>query len=77
VCVDRHHFVVLGDDFMKRRLATVYKIGDEDLRGDGLSEVPCSVKWIAVYLSSMEFGVWEEDQRSKHEFDGCVMGSGS
>jgi hypothetical protein len=27
-CVDRYHFVVLGEDFKKRSLVTVYRIGD-------------------------------------------------
>jgi hypothetical protein len=33
LCVDWHHFAVLGKDFKKRRLVTLHKIGDEDSVG--------------------------------------------
>jgi hypothetical protein len=60
VCVDYHHFVVLGDDFKKRGLATICKIGDENLRGDKLGSMPCSVKEVSVFLYAMEPDYWEE-----------------
>jgi hypothetical protein len=41
--IDYHHFCVLGKDFEKRKLITIYRIGDENLVGDELDSLPCSV----------------------------------
>jgi hypothetical protein len=60
VCVDHHHFVVVGGDFRKRGLVTVYRIGDENLLGDRLKSMPCSAKGVAVFLYAMEPDYWEE-----------------
>ena len=40
--IDYHHFVVLNEDFTKRKLMTIYRIGDENLVGDELDALPCS-----------------------------------
>jgi hypothetical protein len=40
--IDYHHFCVLGEDFQKRKLVTIYRIGDVDLVGDELDSLPCS-----------------------------------
>jgi hypothetical protein len=40
--IDYHHFCVLGEDFQKRKLVTIYRIGDEYLKGDELDSLPCS-----------------------------------
>ena len=41
--VEYHYFAVLGDDFVKRRLVTIWRMGDEYLEGDELDALPCSV----------------------------------
>ena len=41
--IDYHYFAVLGEDFTKRKMVTIYRIGDEDLVGDELDALPCSV----------------------------------
>lgn len=41
--IDYHHFCVLGEDFEQRKLITVYRIGDENLVGDEMDSLPCSV----------------------------------
>lgn len=41
--IDYHYFAVLGEDFAERRVVTIYRIGDEYLRGDELDSLPCSV----------------------------------
>jgi hypothetical protein len=61
VCVDHCHFVVLGDDFEKRGLVTIWRIGDENLRGDKLESMTCSVKDASVFLYAMEPDYWEEN----------------
>jgi hypothetical protein len=58
--VDWHHFAVLGEDFEKRRLVTLYRIGDMDLAGGKLEKLLCSVAGSTLALSSMEKHVWEE-----------------
>jgi hypothetical protein len=41
--VDYDYFAVLDEDFTKRRMVTIYRIGDECLIGDELDALPCSV----------------------------------
>jgi hypothetical protein len=60
--VDYHHFGILGEDFKKRRLITIYRIGDEELEGDELDCLPCSVEGSTLFLSSLEQGYWEEQE---------------
>ena len=40
--IDYHHFCVLGEDYTKRKLVTMYRIGDRDFVGDELDTLPCS-----------------------------------
>ncbi|PVI03234.1 hypothetical protein DM02DRAFT_726707 [Periconia macrospinosa] len=60
VCVDRHHFAVLGEDYEKKGLVALYRIGDEELVGGRLEKLVCSVKGSTLALSSLEKHVWEE-----------------
>jgi len=41
--IDYHYFAVLGEDFAKRKMVTICRIGDEDLVGDEMDALPCSV----------------------------------
>jgi hypothetical protein len=40
--IDYHYFCVLGEDFQKRKLVTMWRIGDIDLVGDELDSLPIS-----------------------------------
>ncbi|KAF2640000.1 hypothetical protein P280DRAFT_25299 [Massarina eburnea CBS 473.64] len=58
--VDYHYFAVLGQDFTKRRMVTIYRVGDEDLIGDKLEALPCSIAGSTLFLSAIESHYWEE-----------------
>lgn len=60
LCVDWHHFAVLGEDYRKRGFVTLFRIGDENLAGDNLENVLCSVKGSTLALSGLEKHIWEE-----------------
>ncbi|KAF2821919.1 hypothetical protein CC86DRAFT_410320 [Ophiobolus disseminans] len=65
--IDYHHFAVLDEDFTKRRLVTIYRIGNEDLVGDELDALPCSVAGSTLFLSSMNSHYWEETKANYPE----------
>jgi hypothetical protein len=73
VCVDLYHFAVLGEDFVRRAFVTIYRIGDEYLRGDEVDSVPCSVAMSTIFLSSMEPHMWEESKGARDNDDDPVM----
>lgn len=72
LCVDWHHFAVLGEDFSKRHVITLCRIGDEELKGEELSTLPCTVEKSTLCLSSMEPHTWEEYQADQ-DGDNPVM----
>jgi hypothetical protein len=58
--IDYHHFCVLGEDYAKRKLVTIWRIGDEYLVGDKLDSLPCAASVATVFLSAMGSRKWEE-----------------
>lgn len=49
--MDYHYFAVLGEDFTEPRVVTIYRIGDEYLRGDELDSLLCSVAGESVHIN--------------------------
>jgi hypothetical protein len=47
--IDYHYFPVLDKDFTQRKMVTIYRVGDEDLEGDTLDALPCSVTGMSFY----------------------------
>ncbi|CAI6302108.1 unnamed protein product [Periconia digitata] len=60
LCVDWHHFAVLGEEYKEKGLVALYRIGDEDLVGSNLEKLSCSVAGSTLALSSLEKHVWDE-----------------
>jgi hypothetical protein len=60
LCLDYHYFAVLDADYAEIKLLKIYPIGDEDLVGEELDCVTCSVRGSSLFLSAMEPHYWEE-----------------
>lgn len=58
--VDWHHFVVIDEDFLKSGIVNLWRIGDEDLKGDELDVLPCSVEHSTLELYGIGSRGWEE-----------------
>jgi hypothetical protein len=73
--VDYHYFAVLGADFTKRRLVTICRIGDEDLMGDKLETLPCSVAGQYHYCSISR--MQQNNYRYARRLDPVSVGNGT
>jgi len=60
--LDMHYFAVLDEDFKKSGLVTIYRIGDEELKGQKLESRRCSVERSTLFLVPMERDAWEETE---------------
>lgn len=72
-CVDWHHFAVLGEDYKKRRLVTLWRIGDGELKGERLTSLPATVAKSTLFLSGLESRIWDECLEDHKDDDEPVM----
>ncbi|CAG8952868.1 hypothetical protein HYFRA_00007582 [Hymenoscyphus fraxineus] len=58
--VDWHHFVIVGEDYLKSGIVNLCRIGDEELKGKEVDVLPCSVEHASLTLMGLEPHGWEE-----------------